>query len=46
VIGDKRLLLAWLARSELGPHAHFGSSAAGVSRRKHKFTRNISDSCG
>jgi hypothetical protein len=43
VIGDKRLLFARLARGKLGSHAHFGAPAAGVSRRKHKFTRNISD---
>ena len=43
VIGDERLLLARLARGEFGPHAHFGASAAGISRGKHKFTRDVSD---
>jgi len=46
VIGDERLLFARLARGELGPHADFGAAAAGVSRGKHKFTRNVSDSDG
>ena len=43
VIGDERLLLARLARSVFGTHAHFGAPAAGVSRGKHKFTRDVPD---
>jgi hypothetical protein len=43
VIGGECLQFAWLARRELGPHAYFGAPAAGVTRGKHKFTRNVSD---
>ena len=43
VISGECLLLAWLATGVFGPHAHFGASAACVSRGKHKFTSNVSD---
>jgi hypothetical protein len=36
-------LFAWLSCGVFGPHAHFGVSAAGVSRGEHKFTSDIAD---